>query len=115
MREYIFCSVIESPQIASRSPFFKTSPEGCGALTGLNFSSDGPFADGESGWADARLQVSSPNKKSILESSEIMRKRLFVVKWLASMIEPDAVGRQSYSFGVELSFDGLIGGIKDEN
>lgn len=29
--EYIFCSVIESPQIANRSPFRKTKPTGRGA------------------------------------------------------------------------------------
>src|SRR5437016_6212472 len=66
MREYIFCSVIESPQIASRSPFFKTSPEGFGALPGLNFSSAGPFAAGSSGWAEANLNVSSPSKNRVL-------------------------------------------------
>lgn len=40
MREYIFCSVIESPQMARRSPFFSSKPPGRGALTGLNFAKD---------------------------------------------------------------------------
>src|SRR4051812_21578329 len=41
MREYIFCSVIESPQIATRSPFFSSKLEYFGAGSGLNFSSPG--------------------------------------------------------------------------
>src|SRR6266704_2628909 len=38
MREYIFCSVIESPQIARRSFVWSIKLPGCGAGRGLNFS-----------------------------------------------------------------------------
>src|SRR3954468_16500095 len=41
MREYIFCSVIESPQIASRSPFFSRRLLVGGALRGWNLSKKG--------------------------------------------------------------------------
>src|SRR6185436_16066697 len=41
MREYIFCSVIESPMIASRSPALMYGPAWIGAFFALNFSKDG--------------------------------------------------------------------------
>src|SRR5712675_1551603 len=38
IREYIFCSVMESPQMASRSPGRSINSVGSGALRGWNFS-----------------------------------------------------------------------------
>src|SRR5437899_711615 len=52
MREYIFCSVIESPQMARRSPCLRYKPVVGGALAGLNFCSSG-----EACWAVARRQT----------------------------------------------------------
>src|SRR4051812_27850659 len=42
---------MESPQMASRSFFFKTSPDGFGAGTGLNFSSRAWFNRWSEVWA----------------------------------------------------------------
>src|SRR5438445_438335 len=58
IREYIFCSVIESPQMATMSPFFKSSPAGFGAGRGWKFSK---AASVEFGWRvcpPARQQAS---------------------------------------------------------
>src|ERR1043166_9009069 len=44
MREYLFCSVMESQQMARRSPLRRTSCAGCGAgsgLKGANSASEG--------------------------------------------------------------------------
>ncbi len=46
IREYIFCSVIESPQMASRSPGWSSSPSGAGALSGLYVAKYGSAGSG---------------------------------------------------------------------
>src|SRR6266446_3146732 len=73
IREYIFCSVIESPQIASRSFRFKTNPGGLGALSGLNFSKVASFDFCSSDCAVARVQPTNPVKKMSLERIVLMR------------------------------------------
>src|SRR5438876_12387116 len=62
MREYIFCSVIESPQMANRSPFFKTSPAGLGAGNGWNFSK---AASGGFGWMVCPLAREQINREKL--------------------------------------------------
>src|SRR6266568_596998 len=73
IREYIFCSVIESPQIASRSFCFKTNPGGLGALSGLNFSKAASFDFCSSDCAVARVQPTNPIKKMSFERIVLMR------------------------------------------
>ena len=47
IREYIFCSVIESPTMASRSPEWNSSLPGEGAFAGLK-----PGKNGRAVWMD---------------------------------------------------------------
>src|ERR1035441_4675147 len=52
MREYILCSVMESPMMARRSPGCSSRPAGAGAFTGANVSKKGSLGLNSSSAAD---------------------------------------------------------------
>jgi hypothetical protein len=62
IREYIFCSVIESPQMARRSPFSSSSRFVCGALISLNFAKEGSFGVGSGATAETNAPEKIPTK-----------------------------------------------------
>src|SRR5687768_13313305 len=61
MREYIFCSVMESPQIARRSPDFKISPLAFGAGRGWKSAKGASFVFAESGVVNNERQTKRLN------------------------------------------------------
>src|ERR1019366_2845684 len=66
-REYIFCSVIESPHIARRSPCRKSGPCGLGALSGLNWSKRMSFGCWANVGVRARVQATNPRSRIVFE------------------------------------------------
>src|ERR1700739_3751418 len=70
MREYIFCSVIESPQIARRSPFFRIKLEYSGAFIGWNFEKEGLSGFDSKSAESATEQPRNPNKKAMNRAFE---------------------------------------------
>src|SRR5581483_3725034 len=64
MREYIFCSVMESPQIARRSPSLRKCLCGLGASSGAKGWKYESAGFGSRFWALAVQQVASANRMS---------------------------------------------------
>src|ERR1035437_5697872 len=87
-REYIFCSVIESPHIARRSPCRKSCPCGLGALSGLNWSKRMSFGCWANVGVRARVQATNPKSRIVFERIVLMGGILWLSQpWVKTRVQ----------------------------
>src|ERR1019366_9998940 len=87
-REYIFCSVIESPHIARRSLCRKSGPCGLGALSGLNWSKWMSFGCWANVGVRVRVQATNPRSRIVFERIVLMGGILWLSQpWVKTRVQ----------------------------
>src|SRR5438067_2109926 len=82
IREYIFCSVMESPQMARRSLGWSRSFDGLGAGTGLNFS----WRVCAGHWNETSAEITSTLKAAPHAAWERRRLAGEFAKWMHGLV-----------------------------